>query len=187
MRYREKKSGQTLLEVMVALFVLTVGMLGILSLLSQSIYISKNLSTQTTATYLAAEGIELAKNLTDHDVYQHIAGYGTGWGTAFGSGGSFELDYTTCDNLPQGASCSIPKSFSCETDPLYYDAGSHTYLYPGDDVDGNSPTPTAFSRCINVQPNGSNEITVQSIVYWNLGVVQQNIVLEDDFYNWHPS
>src|ERR1700735_4498251 len=93
------RSGQSLVEVMIALSILVVGLLGILALLSQSLYISKNLSYQVTATYLASEGIELAENIIEHDVYQHLAGQGTGWDTAFGAGGDFELDYATCDDL----------------------------------------------------------------------------------------
>ena len=72
----DKTSGQTLLEVMMALFVLTSGFLGILSLLAQSIFLSKTVGNETIATYLAAEGVEVAKNLLDHDVYAHIAGVG---------------------------------------------------------------------------------------------------------------
>lgn len=193
MFYHQKKSeagsGQTLVEVMVALFVLTVGLLGILTLLSQSIFISKNITAETTATYLAAEGIELSQNIIEHDVYQHLAGLGTGWGSAFnlGSGGEFELDYTTCNDKSQGESCVVPLSgFSCSSDLLYYDPVSHVYLYPGDDGTA-SPVPTIFSRCIRVTPTTPYEFTVQSIVYWPAVGGTQNVELEDVFYNWQSS
>lgn len=177
-----------MVEVMVAMFVLTTGFLAILSLLAQSLYLSKNESNQTNATYLASEGIELARNLVDHDVYQHLAGLGSGWGTTFGTGGDFELDYTTCTNLPNAASACDPQPFSSQ-DFLYYDPTSHTYRYSFDNPLGDSLVKTPFTRLIRVTPNGANEITVQSIVTWDVGSVtgQQSVDLEDHFYNWYPS
>src|SRR5665213_3037246 len=116
--------GQSLVEVMLALSVLTVGFLGILTLLAQSIHISKTLSDQTTAAYLAAEGIEVAKNLIDHDMYQsveHVPG-ATGWGSCFGltvgQQQDFEMDYSQ-------ATC--PPSLYNASDILYYDPTTHLY------------------------------------------------------------
>jgi type II secretory pathway pseudopilin PulG len=203
MKYSRQRSGQTLIEVMVALFVLTTGFLGIVTLLSQSIYLSKNITTETTATYLASEGIELAKNITDHDIYQQLAGLGTGWAkgspdTAFEGGGYFEIDYTTCNKPPdQSGICSYIDSYAgtafqrvfestCESDPLYFDAKTDTYLYPGDANAGDITTLAPFSRCIQVTQNG-NEMTVESTVFWKVGLGTQSVNLEDDFYNWRPS
>ena|ERR1700733_14608187 len=177
------RQGQSLVEVMLALSVLTVGFLGILTLLAQSIHISKTLSDQTTAAYLAAEGIEVAKNLIDHDMYQGVEQVpgALGWGSCFGSGGGFELDYTTADCTLLGSSGYNPGNL----DLLYYDPVSHLYLYPGHDLTGTS-IPTVFSRLVRITPNGANEITVQSNVYWSSGLTSQEVDLEDDFYNWHP-
>jgi hypothetical protein len=173
----KSRIGQSLVEVMVALSVLVVGFLGILTLLSQSLSINEDLSNQVTATYLASEGIELAKNILDHDMYQHLAGQGLGWGTAFGSGGDFQLDYTTCDALLTPATACKPPIYSGAT--LSFDSTDDLYSY-------NSGSPTPFTRDIRVKPNGSSEITVDSIVTWDVGGGTQTIVLEDDFYNWHP-
>lgn len=178
-RVTNSRSGQSLLEVMVALSVLTVGFLGILSLISQSIFISKTVSTQSTATYLAAEGIEIAKNLIDHDVYAHIAGFGTGWGTCFGLGATtkeVEFDYTTTD-------CLSIKPYS-QNDFLYFSPSTGIYSYNslGDAVK------TIYTRDIKITNTSLNppEITVESIVYWNAGAVTQDVDLVDNFYNWVP-
>ncbi len=165
---------------MLAIFVLTAGFLGILSLLGQSIHLSKTVSNETTATYLAAEGIEVAKNLIDHDVYAHIPpGTGTGWGTCFGAGGSFEIDYTTtdCAALHQYLGADPP-------DFLYYNPTSHLYVYSFDDTLGGG-SPTIFKRGVKVIPNGS-EITVLATVSWNADGAQHRADLEDHFYNWRP-
>ncbi len=175
------RTGQTLVEVMVALFVLVVGFLGILSLLAQSIYITKTITNETTATYLAAEGIEVTKNIIDHDIYQQRFGAsGTGWGfggvdPTFNAGGNFQVDYETCDNqspcLPMPLYTGSPLLFDPLTDLYGYESGS----------------PTPFTREITVTPNGVNELTVQSTVRWQAGLVPESVTLEDHFYNWYPA
>jgi type II secretory pathway pseudopilin PulG len=188
MRFNTKKlsSGQSLVEVMIALAVLTSGFLGILTLLSQSIAISKTVGQQTTATYLAEEGIEIAKNLVDHDMYAHIANPAViGWGNCFSvqapfsAGGKYELDYTTTD-------CTAIRPYSA-SDLLEFNPTTNMYLYAyNDPLPGG--VPTIFSRDIQVIPDPSiPEITVNSIVSWpGLGGVVQSVNLEDHFYNWHP-
>lgn len=182
------RKGQALVEVMIALSILVVGFFGILSLLTQSLHINKNITTDTTATYLASEGIELAKNLIDHDVYQHLDPFvaGPGWGATFGAGGDYELDYTTCNNLANPSAACVPPKYS-SADFLNYDPVTHLYLYAFDDL-GGPDVPTGFTRRIRVTPNGAiPEITIQSTVTWSVGLGgTQDIVLEDHFYNWHP-
>jgi len=173
-RLTGKTSGQTLLEVMIALFVLTTGFLGILSLLAQSLSLGRTISNQTIATYLAAEGIEVTKNLVDHDVYAD--GFKTGWGDCFkthGGDGNYEVDYTTVD-------CATLKSYS-SSDFLDYDSTTHQYQY------GNG-TPTIFTRLIRVKfMHPADEVMVQSTVTWSTGAfTQQSVILEDYFFNWHP-
>lgn len=171
-------AGQSLVEVVIALFVLTTGFLGIMSLLARSASISAIVNKQSTATYLAAEGIELAKNIIDHDVYAHLAGVPgqTGWGTAFSTGGAFALDYTTCNNLPnQTTPCQPPITPSLT---LHFDPTTKRY-------GANGSVTTGFVRTITITPS-TNEITVQSTVTWTAGSLPQSVALEDHFYNWHP-
>jgi len=173
---------------MVALFVLTTGFLGILSLLAQSLALSKTVSNDTIATYLAAEGIELAKNFIDHDVYTYLAPpegfFGGPWGTTcFTLGGSFEIDYTSTD-------CSSLHTYLGVDPPdfLSYSPTTNQYLYAFNDITGTAK-PTIFKRGIKVIPNSGSpvpELTVQSIVTWNVGLATNQLMLEDHFYNWYP-
>jgi Tfp pilus assembly protein PilV len=192
MKNREKKSGQSLIEVMVALFVLTVGMLGILDLLSQSLHISKTVGDETTATYLAAEGIELSENIIEHDVYQQNACLGvTGWAqgspdATFQVNHVYQLDYTTCTNLmDQATLCSsqLQPTPAGSLQPLYFDSSTGLYNNSENGVQ------TPFTREIKILPSdnsNNNELTVQSIVTWDVGLTQQKVTLEDHFYNWQP-
>jgi hypothetical protein len=64
----KNRSGQVLVETMVALGVATVGIMGIVSLLAQSVATAKFVGDQYVASYLAAEGIENAKFAIDSNV-----------------------------------------------------------------------------------------------------------------------
>lgn len=171
-------SGQTLVEVMVALFVLVTGFLGIVTLLAQSIQLSKTVSNDTIASYLAEEGVEIAANLINHDMYKNVVGLGT-WGGCFNlTSGDFEVDYTTT---------SCPLRLYSQDDRLEYNSQTHLYLYSFNDTTPSGQIPTGFARDIRVTINGANEITVNSIVTWNIGsITQQSVNVEDHFYNWLP-
>lgn len=163
----KSKKGQSLVEAMVALGVLTIGFLGIVSLLSKSLFYSRNVSDTMKATYLASEGIEITKNLIDHDIAD-----GSGWGACFAATKDFQLDYaSTCDNL-------IPYIYPGQ--PLLFDSANGFYGY----TSSASALKTNFVREIRVAENG-DEITIKSIITWSTGpITTQSIVMEDHFYNW---
>src|SRR5690348_18434680 len=168
---RSDRRGQSITEAMLAISMLTVGFLGITALLSRSYFLSRVTADQLTATYLASEGIEIAKNMIDHDIYN-----GVPWDTTFGGGGDFHLDYTACTN---GAPC--PPAGSAGTGPvLDLDPATHLYSYSGSIA-------TKFTRLIRITVPSGHEIQVNSIVTWSTGLfTAQSINLEDHFYNWHP-
>jgi hypothetical protein len=171
----QKQNGQSLVEAMVAITALTVSFIGISALLARSLSLDRTTTDELTATYLASEGVEIAKNLIDHDVYAYQAGRGVGWGACFENGGNFELDYTTTD-------CSALVTFA--GDPLYYHADTHLY-----DYDKNGGAPTDFTRDIVVKniniSQPYDEIQVDSIVNWSSFGNEQSVDLQDDFYYWN--
>jgi hypothetical protein len=182
----KSRKGQSLVEAMVAISVLTVGFLGILSLLSKSFFYSKDVSDTMKATYLASEGIEITKNLIDHDVAlaSESNGFLGGWGSCFslspGESKDFEFDYATanCGNLTPYSS-----------DPLLFDTNpiSNSYgLYGYASSLSSGATKTNFVRKIRIAENASGtEMTVNSIATWSTGpITSQSINMEDHFYNW---
>lgn len=171
------RKGQSLIEAMVALTILMVGLMGVLNLISRSLFLQHVTADQAKATYIASEGIEIAKSLIDHDVYLNTATAGAsgGWGSCF-SAGDYNLDYTTrtCITIP-----------NYQGDPLYLDPQTSLY-YTSTDAPAGS-TATGFVRKITISYPNSNAIKVQSTVTWSTGtVIDQHLVLEDTFYNWHP-
>jgi Tfp pilus assembly protein PilV len=168
MSKEKSRKGQSLIEAMIALGVLTTGFLGIISILSKSFFYERMISDTMTATYLASEGIEVVKNIIDN------AALNSEWGSCFSNGNyNYEVDYTsTCDNL---------NTYSA-SDYLSFDSNTGLYSYSYD----SSLPKTNFSREIKIAKNG-DEITVNSIVNWNSGILtNQSITMEDHFYNWQP-
>ncbi len=161
------RKGQSLLEAMIATSILTVGFLGIIGLLSRSFFLGRVTSDQTTATYLAAEGVEIAKNIIDHDIL-----VGNAWGACC-TAGIYRVDYTSATLTPYLLPQANPQY-------IHFDPGTHRYSYSGSNT-------TNFNRWVVVTTPNANEIVVNGIVEWSTGsITSQNINLEDHFYNWHP-
>ena len=167
------RRGQTLIEALIALSVITLGLLGILALLAKSFFYNRTISDQLTATYLASEGVEVAKNLIDHDVAS-----GAAWNSCFApyenaaGVAQLALDYTSTD-------CGSLNLYA-PGDVLQFDGTTDRYSYH---VTAGS-SPTGFSRDVVVKAAG-DQITVNSVVTWSTGpITSQSINLEDHFYKW---
>lgn len=184
---KSSRSGQSIIEAIVAISILTTGFLGIMGLLTKSFQLNRSAQDETKATYLAAENIEVVKNLIDHDVYSGIAfgGAFNGWGTCFQLTGYYKIDYKTYDCL----SPSVSFSGSPQNTLIYFHpTGSPAVgLYDYNPVGG---TKTIFTRdtFITVLPgSGGPELDVRSIVSWSpIPLTSESVTLEDHFYNWHP-
>jgi Prokaryotic N-terminal methylation motif len=186
------RKGQTIIEVMIALGLLTMGLLGLLDLLSQSFFLDRVISDQTKATYLAEEGVELAKSLIDNDTYLTAAAGSDGlpgWGACFdlaqGQSTELELDYTSLPTSP------YTSAYSCDNSSIktFQGAGDFLNFNPSTDLYSYLPggTPTDFTREIRITAATTSELEVQSIVTWSTGpITNQSLDLEDDFYNWYP-
>ncbi|HVN26367.1 MAG TPA: hypothetical protein VMT99_01810 [Candidatus Paceibacterota bacterium] len=167
---RASRSGQSLLEMMVALAMISTAFMGIAALLSRSIYLNRVATDETTASYLAAEGIEIMKNIVDFDMY---GTGGTAWGTDTPVGLSSPI-YNTTTTVGLGV----------HNDALYFDssagtATSHLYQY-------SAGTRTPFVRKVTVTWPSATEIDVSSTVTWTVGPgASQSVVDEDHFYDWY--
>ncbi len=89
---KHKQNGQTLIETLVAAFILVMGISAALGLASYSLRATTNIRQQTVALGLAREGIEVVKNMRD-----------TNWlkGTLTADCHDFLVDSET----PEGAQC----------------------------------------------------------------------------------
>lgn len=152
-----------MVEALVAMTIIVVGLLGIFALLSRSLNLNRVVANQYVGANLAAEGIELVKNLIDRNVMQ---------GLPFNNGscltvGDHSMDY----NDTHVSGCGYRDSV------LLFDQNGH-YTYD----QGES---TTFRRTLAISQPAPDEIKVTSRVTWiNRGDEQFEIVLEDHFFNW---
>jgi len=164
---KKEKSAFTLIEVITVLFVISLGMVGTLSLISQNIR-SQSINEKTMIAYqLAQEGVELIRNIRDTNVNN-----GFNWLGVLGTNGDYFMDYTD----------GRPLRWSSEPTELQIDEnGMYRYNVVGG-VD------SGFSRIINIATAPEDEhmdyITVTSNVSWQDHGKDYNYSLEAQLYNW---
>jgi hypothetical protein len=156
------KKGQMLIEAMIALSIMLISLLGIFYLISQSLGLYRVAYESYVAANLAAEGIEVVKNIVDTNVLA-----GRAWNQGLARDGRYGVQYD---------------SLSLDTDSadrqLLYDSASGLYGY-------RQGGPTNFKRVIVIKNISPDEIQVNSIVSWkNRGGLSLDINLEDHFFNW---
>jgi len=160
--------GITLVELIIALAVLMTGVIAAFNLLIQSLGLTRIVTDRYKASFLAMEGVEIVKNVSDSNA----------WGAIVS--GDYEVEFNSI-NLPL-PSYSSPGRFLRIKDGLYgYDGSS-----------GSSDT--LFKRKIEVtypddcgiEPRCGDHMKVNSIVTWqSRGGTDFSINLEDHFYNWN--
>lgn len=168
--FNKKQDGQILIESIISISIAVVGLLGILTLLSRSISLNRNVTGKFVATYLAAEGIEVVKNIIDANYTKDNP-----WsplGSPLIADGSYEVAYdTTTNNL-------LPLS----SNPLLFDDTKGIYSYDSGDA-------TGFRRTIRIEnlacdASDCNEIKVNAVVDWTDKGEAKKVILEDHFFNW---
>lgn len=163
MRFRDhNQRGQLLIEAMIAISIITVGILGVLALLSRSLTLNRVVADQYTATYLAAEGIEVVKNIIDTNIVNSRP-----WNAGL-SDGFFEVDFeSTALSSDQGRQ-------------IQFDAASGRFGYQGG-------SQTNYRRRIEIELIGADEVRVNSTVDWvTRGGGTFTLNVEDHFFNWRP-
>ena len=161
--------GQLLIESLVAITVIMVAILGIFTLSSRSVSLNRVVSDQYTGTYLAAEGIEVVKNIVDSNVVSQCEVWTNG------------LPGTGKDYTVNWDSETLSDEITSNHEPLKFN-DENMYVQGGDGDD------TRFYRKIRLE-DGKNEHSfhVISTVEWEgRGGAEFEVVLEDVFYNWRP-
>lgn len=157
------KKGQVLIESLVALTFLTAVFFSAFSLLGQSLVTNRTSAQSYTATYLAVEGIEVARNMIDGNGIQ-----GKAWNSGFADG-TYEIGYNDTSFSPD------------QGDFLMYDPSTNIYSYNGSIL-------TPFKRAITIQLVNPDEIKIHSVVSWTgAGGGKFNVDLEDHFMNWRTN
>lgn len=160
--FKHKQPGFMLVEILAVLFVVSVGLIGVLSLIVQNIQ-SQNINKRTIAAYqLAQEGLELVRKVRDTNWKN-----GNAWDLNLAAG-TYYMDYLD----------ETPHLLNNVTDSELYMNDSGFYIHNG------VTALTPFSRTIEIIPISSGALRVYSHVVWYDRDKIFNYDLETLFYDW---
>jgi len=172
--------GFTLMEAIVAIFLLTVGIIGVSILITNTISSTRISTDKLIASYLAQEGIEIVRNIRDTNWLEpsHSPPAPHPW----------DEGLTTC-----GGACDATTGNGCIADYIS-SADSHPNLttYTGqvlniDTANGfysySALTPTKFKRKIVIMPAG-DILNVCILIEWQAKGKTYQIEAQENLYNW---
>lgn len=84
-----KNKGFTIIEVVIAIFLITVGIGSSVALINRNNSFNQTLSSRLVAVYLSQEGIEIVRNIRDTNWLSS-----SGWNVGLGAG-DWQADYTS--------------------------------------------------------------------------------------------
>ncbi len=183
---KNNEYGFTLVEVLISLLIFTVAVVGVITVSSQGSMNVNSAKNKVVATFLADEGIELARAMRDTSIVSTVAAGGTesdGW-DAFVSAPGTSLCGTACDIDPTNTTPGIVFPDSANVQPCtpycilnLTSVGYYTSFAPG--------TPSIFSRKITIDTSVSQEAKVTSTVQWKEGLSTLSATQEETMFNWY--
>lgn len=171
-----KKSGGgfTLLEMMIAVFVILVGILGVMSLLQRIIFSSSITSSRLTAAYLAQEGAEIVRNIRDTNWLEArtaVNSWDEGLTVCGGTGFIADYNHSYCPN-------QIDPLLPCYSGQYININTSGFYGY-------SSGVPTKFKRKIIITQGSNPDIrNVLVEINWTDRGVPYSLSVQENLYNW---
>jgi len=168
---KNKESGFTLIEMMIAVFVMVVGIVGAMSLIQRVIFSSSISSSRLIAAYLAQEGAEIVRNVRD-----------TNWLEARSSLNSWDEGLTGCSGAGFVADYNGPNqidpAFPCYSGQYLNIDASGFYSY-------SSGVQTKFQRKILIAQGSNSDIrNVLIEINWTDRGVSYSLSVQENLYNW---
>jgi|SRR3989344_9249934 len=163
--------GFTILEVLVAVFLLTLGVGGALTLTNQTSAASQTAASRLVASYLAQEGIEVARSIRDSNFLKLHQGQG---GVAWNDGLPEGVQYLNYNRETAGT----PNLVVWENGSyvLYSEPNCQYYLVQCRD--------TVFNRQIEISYPEGGVIKIKSVVSWQERGRPHQVFTEELLYNW---
>ncbi len=157
-------SGFSLMEVIMAVFIVLIALMGVMALLLSVNFSAKVSASKLVAANLAQEGVEVVKSIRDLNF--DINGWDDWYNSISGS-----TDYVAQYND------TALRPFSSAY--LKYDSASGLYGY-----DAGQDTLFNFQRTITLTKVSDNEIKVEVSLAWTDNGRAQNLMVEDRLWNW---
>jgi hypothetical protein len=177
MKIKNEKSF-TLMEAIVAIFVITTGVVGVYSLVTQTISSATFSKDKLIAAYLAQEGIEIVRNIRDtnwleggtNPWYEGLTGCSTGC----------EVDYY-CTTVVDPDSTN-PPSHNCLAS---YGGGNFLKLDANNFYNYATGTETKFKRKITIGAGPiTDSLNIKVEVFWQEKGKPYKVEAQENLYNW---
>ncbi|MDD5031480.1 MAG: prepilin-type N-terminal cleavage/methylation domain-containing protein [Patescibacteria group bacterium] len=161
----KKQAGFSILEIMVAIFIITMGLIGVLSLITQNIqveYINKN---NLIASQLAQEGLELVRNIRDNNWLA-----GNNWDDGI-TPGAYIVDYNgKIDSVAGIGEAKLQRRNDVGEEGYYWHEAS----------DPDSP----FSRLITITQTSPELLNISCLIRWEDRGGAYQYVADTILYDW---
>ena len=200
-----RRKAFTMVEILIVLFIFWVGILGVLSVLTNSLAYFDTISTKTKASFLAKEGLEIAYNFRDSRIEMWLPwNYYTG--SCSDSGGEkylwknwynfFKIWYSTGDNpywlfqqwTPVNAKINFNEAFNLYMLKLYTGDSNEFSYYVYDEHNATDDLPAkGFARYVEFTPiniwwdetlDANRIIKISSHALYKRGTLTWEVVLE---------
>jgi len=159
----------TMIEMVAAIFVVNLGIMAVFSLITQSITHINSTASSLTATYLAQEGIEIARNIRDGNFLKMDQDKEASWNDNL----STDKDYYNFDYKSE----SIPDNTNC-------DGKTHLQISNGYYTCSSYSPAVKFQRKIRISPVGEDKIEVLVEVSWTERGKTNNVSAQETLYRW---
>jgi hypothetical protein len=169
-KYSDSSSGQILIEVMIAVSISVVSLIGFFGLLKSSFQLTRITADNYIATHLAVEGVEIVANIMQTNYIDTIRNRSNQFNRNL-SAGSWEIDFNT-QKIDSATSRIQNRPFNF--DGIYYGYGAGT-------------STTEFYRIVDIgfEPAGiPTRVSVTSTVYVDSEDNIPAAQVHDVFYYW---
>lgn len=164
----QKLKGFTMLELLVVIFIITIGIMAIYAAVQYPLIYTTNSVQRFSAAYLAQEGIELVRNIRDANVL-NIREWKTG---LTGCVSGCEIDYLLGVLTP------------------WVNPGQFLRVDNANGYSYSSANNTKFKRKITIttgaDPDGKEILIVSVLVQWNDRVGPSQFEAKENLYQWWP-
>ncbi|HBI97147.1 MAG: Type 4 fimbrial biogenesis protein PilV [Candidatus Falkowbacteria bacterium GW2011_GWC2_38_22] len=177
----KQSPGFSIIEASIVMAVVSIGLLGVFSLVMQNIQVQRGNKNMLVASMLAQEGIEMVRNVRDENWLVDP----TNWdiGIADGADFDFKIDTDGIIDIDDASPANITDSDNAR---LFLDSVTNFYTHTST---GNIPT--QYYRLITATPGGDlnsdgedDYYKIKSHVQWQDRGVLKDYIAETYLYDW---
>ncbi len=166
---RSNHKGFTLIETLFSILIFSAALISLFTIAGRGISATEDVRQESTAHYLAQEGLEVVRNIRDSNFLATSSNWDAGFSTCTSSS-PCNLDYGSGTTTPALVNCAAAACDIAELNGAF--------------VSGSLGTDSGYNRQIFVTSVGSDEYLVASQVKWMQKTIPRTIVLRTILKKW---